>query len=89
MNETPAGTPPKTVYIQYTLDYQPGANATNSRPLDVYFQDVTGCGDSTVDVPGNGGPGSVYTKSRTWQAPRDGMPFSPAVTSTRAASTSP
>ena len=73
MNETPAGTPAKTVYIQYTLDYQPGANATNSRPLDVYFQDTTGCGGSTFDVPGNGGPGSVYTKSRTWPAPQDGI----------------
>jgi hypothetical protein len=33
MNETPPGTPAKTVYIQYTLSYQPGANATNSRPV--------------------------------------------------------
>jgi hypothetical protein len=73
MNETPAGTPPMTVYIQYTLDYQPGANATNSRPLDVYFQDVTGCGNSTYDVPGNGGPGSVHTNSRSWVAPYDGI----------------
>ncbi len=57
MNETPAGTPAKTVYIEYKLGYQPGANATNSRPVDVYFQDITGCGSSTYDVPGNGGPG--------------------------------
>jgi hypothetical protein len=63
----------RTVYIQYTLGYQPGANATNSRPVDALFQDVTGCGDSTYDVPGNGGPGSVDTKSRTWTAPRDGI----------------
>lgn len=73
MNETAPGTPAKTVYIEYTLDYQPGANATNSRPLDVYFQDITGCGGSTYDVPGNGGPGSVHTKSRSWTAPRDGI----------------
>jgi hypothetical protein len=73
MNETPAGTPDKTVYIEYTLDYQPGANATNSRPLDVYFEDVTGCGGSTFDVPGDGGPGSVFTKSKSWAAPRDGI----------------
>ena len=64
MNETPAGTPAKTVYIQYTLGYQPGANATNSRPVEPLFLDITGCGNSTYDVPGNGGPGSVYTKSR-------------------------
>lgn len=73
MNETAAGTPEKTVYIQYTLEYQPGANATNSRPVDALFQDVTGCGGSTFDVPGNGGPGSVYTKSRSWRAPSDGL----------------
>jgi hypothetical protein len=73
MNETPPGTPAKTVYIEYTLDYQPGANATNSRPLDVYFQDITGCGDSTYDVPGNGGPGSVHVRSASWPAPADGL----------------
>jgi hypothetical protein len=73
MNETPAGTPAKKVYIEYTLDYQPGANATNSRAVDMYFQDVTGCGGSTYQVPGDGGPGSVHVKSRSWTAPRDGI----------------
>lgn len=70
MNETDAT---KTVYIEYTLSYQPGANATNSRPVDAYFQDVTGCGGSTYDVPGTGGPGSVHTKTASWTAPRDGL----------------
>jgi len=70
MNET-AST--RTVYIQYTLKYQPGANATNSRPVEPWFMDITGCGNSTYDVPGNGGPGSVHARSRSWQAPRDGM----------------
>lgn len=73
MNETPPGTPAKTVYIEYTLDYQPGATAANSRPVTPLFMDVTGCGNSTYDVPGNGGPGSVHTKSRTWTSPADGM----------------
>jgi hypothetical protein len=73
MNTTPPGTPAKTVYIQYTLDYQPGANATNSRPVQPLFQDVTGCGASTFDVPGTGRPGSFYFKSREWVAPTDGM----------------
>ena len=73
MNMTPPGTPAKTVYIQYTLDYQPGANATNSRPVQPLFQDVTGCGGSTFDVPGTGGPGSFYYKSRSWTAARNGM----------------
>ncbi len=73
MNMTPPGTPAKTVYIQYTLGYQPGANATNTRPVTPYFMDVTGCGNSTFDVPGNGGPGSVYAKSRSWTFPTDGI----------------
>jgi hypothetical protein len=73
MNETPPGTPAKTVYIEYTLDYQPGANATNSRPVGAYFQDITGCGNSTYDIPGNGGPGSVHTRTASWTAPADGM----------------
>ncbi|HEU0023533.1 MAG TPA: hypothetical protein VFQ12_02805 [Thermoleophilaceae bacterium] len=70
MNETSTQ---RTVYIEYTLEYQPGANASNSRPVDVYFQDTTGCGGSTYDIPGNGGPGSVHTNSRSWAAPRDGL----------------
>lgn len=73
MNMTPPGTPAKTFYIQYTLTYQPGATATNSRGVMPLFQDVTGCGNSEFDVPGGGGPGSVYTKSRDWTAPREGM----------------
>jgi Stress up-regulated Nod 19 len=70
MNET---TTTRTVYIEYTLGYQPGANATNSRPVSALFQDVTGCGGSTYDVPGDGGPGSVDSRSRSWTAPRDGL----------------
>jgi hypothetical protein len=73
MNMNPPNSPPLIVYIQYTLDYQPGANATNSRPVQPLFQDVTGCGGSTFDVPGNGGSGSFYYKSRAWQATRDGI----------------
>jgi hypothetical protein len=37
------------------------------------FQDITGCGNSVYDIPGDGGPGSVHTKSRSWTAPRDGL----------------
>jgi hypothetical protein len=70
MNETSSQ---RTVYIEYTLEYQPGANATNSRAVDVYFQDITGCGNSTYDIPGDGGPGSVHTRSASWTAPRDGL----------------
>jgi len=70
MNETQTT---RTVYIEYTLKYQPGANSTNTRPVQPWFMDVTGCGDSTYDVPGTGGPGSYHVRSRTWQAPRDGI----------------
>ena len=73
MNMNPPNSPALTVYIQYTLDYQPGANATNSRPVQPQFQDVTGCGGSTYQVPGNGGPGSFHYNSRSWTAQRDGM----------------
>lgn len=70
MNETATT---RTVYIEYQLDYQPGANATNSRPLEALFLDVTGCGNSTYDVPGTGGPGSVHTNSRSFAAPQNGI----------------
>jgi len=60
------------VYLEYTLDYQPGATAQNSRSVTPFFLDITGCGSSVYDVPGNGGPGSVHTNSRTWTAPWTG-----------------
>ncbi|MBK5289120.1 MAG: hypothetical protein JJE46_11720 [Acidimicrobiia bacterium] len=64
---------PMTVYIQYKVGYQTGATAANTRNVVPYFADVTGCGGSVFNVPGNGGMGSVYTKSRTWNAPTDGI----------------
>jgi hypothetical protein len=60
------------VYIQYDIGYQPGATTTNSRPVTPFFLDVTGCGNSEYDVPGDGGPGSVHTNTRTFTAPWDG-----------------
>jgi hypothetical protein len=35
--------------------------------------DITGCGNSVYDVPGDGGTGSIHTNSRSWTAPRDGI----------------
>lgn len=36
-----------------------------------FFLDVTGCGNSEYDVPGNGGLGSVHSNSRSWAVPWD------------------
>jgi hypothetical protein len=60
------------VYIQYKVGYQPGATAANTRAVTPFFLDVTGCGNSEYDVPGNGGAGSVHTLSRSWTVPWDG-----------------
>lgn len=62
----------RQVYIQYKVGYQPGATPQNTRGVTPFFLDVTGCGNSEYDVPGNGGPGSVHTNTRTWTAPWDG-----------------
>jgi hypothetical protein len=61
------------VYVQYKLGYQPGGTASNTRNVTPYFMDITGCATSQFNVPGNGGPGSVYTKTKSWVAPADGM----------------
>jgi hypothetical protein len=63
---------PREVYIQYTVGCQPGTTAQNSRAVTPFFLDVTGCGNSTYDVPGDGGPGSIHTQARTWSAPWNG-----------------
>jgi len=63
---------PQQVYIQYKVGYQTGANSSNTRSVTPFFLDVTGCGGSTYQVPGNGGPGSVHTNTRTWTAPWGG-----------------
>ena len=60
------------VYIQYKVGYQPGATAQNTRGVTPFFLDVTGCGNSEYDVPGDGGPGSVHTNTRSWTVPWDG-----------------
>lgn len=62
----------RQVTLQYRIRYQPGADATNSRPVTPFFLDVTGCSNSEYDVPGDGGPGSVHTATRTFTVPWDG-----------------
>lgn len=66
------GTTAREVYIQYKVGYQPGATAENTRGVTPFFLDITGCGNSEYDVPGNGGPGSVHTNARTWTMPWGG-----------------
>jgi hypothetical protein len=70
MNES---TEPMEVYIEYEMGVQPDATAENTRGLTPFFLDITGCGNSEYDIPGDGGPGSVHTQTATWQAPWDGM----------------
>ncbi len=61
----------KTYYIEYEIDYV--TNLTNKRPVKSYYYDVDNCwGDSEFNVPGTGGPGSVFTKQINYTAPRNG-----------------
>jgi hypothetical protein len=63
----------KTVYIKYDIDYVAYDSPAAARAVTPYWQDVTGaCTNSEFDVPGTGGAGSVYTKSRTFTAPKNG-----------------
>jgi Stress up-regulated Nod 19 len=61
----------QTVYIEYDVGYQRGATAQNSRGVRAFFLDVAGC-TAAYNVPGNGGPGSIHTQTRTWTAPFSG-----------------
>jgi hypothetical protein len=63
--------PLNNIYIEYEIGLQRGANAENSRGVRAFFLDVTGC-RAAYNVPGDGGPGSVHTATRTWTAPWDG-----------------
>jgi hypothetical protein len=70
MNES---TTAQTVYIQYKVGYQTGATAQNTRGVTPFFLDVTGCNAGSIyQVPGNGGPGSVHTNTRSWTIPWSG-----------------
>ena len=89
MNETPPGTPAKTVYIQYTLGYQPGANATNSRPVDAYFHGRHRLRQLDLRRARQRRPRQRPHEVRApGPRPVTGSRCSPAATSTRAASTS-
>ena len=64
----------QTVYIQYTVDYVAATDPAAARPVTPFFLDVTGCGtNAEFNVPGNGGTGSVFTKTRTITAPWTGV----------------
>lgn len=65
---------PQTIYIQYTVSYLPAGDPAASRAVTPFFLDVTGCGtNAEFNVPGNGGPNSVFTRTRTFTAPWSGL----------------
>ncbi|MDP9332031.1 MAG: hypothetical protein M3Q30_01780 [Actinomycetota bacterium] len=65
---------PRTVYIQYTVGYVAASDPAASRPVTPFFMDVTGCGtNAQFNVPGTGGPGSIYTRTRSITAPWTGV----------------
>jgi hypothetical protein len=64
---------PKKFYVQYTLGIQYYANATNTRFVTPYWADSSTCpAGTTWNVPGNGGFGSIETRTKTWSMPFDG-----------------
>ncbi|MCX7621284.1 MAG: hypothetical protein N2037_10625, partial [Acidimicrobiales bacterium] len=64
----------QTLYVKYTVGLQRGATPENTRPLTPFWTDWDGCpaGDVRV-VPGDGGPGSVYSLSHQWAMPSAGI----------------
>jgi hypothetical protein len=57
-------------YIQYKITYETGAQLA---PAYMVWLDVKNClSDPVFDVPGGGGPGSIYSRSTTWTAPEPG-----------------
>lgn len=66
-----AGSPEIEVFIAYTLEWISSGSAY--RPLVPCYLDVTGCeGNSTYDVPGDGGPMSEHVKNSSWVSPVSG-----------------
>ena len=64
----------RTVSIKWSVGYVPYSSPLAARNVTPYWYDVTGpCTNSEFAVPGGGGSGSVYTKSRTFTAPRAGI----------------
>jgi hypothetical protein len=65
------GDMPMSVSIEYTVEWSEPGPFLDVEP---YFFDVTGCwGDSTFDVPGGGGPDSVYEKPNEYTMTRQGL----------------
>ena len=61
---------PMTVSIEYTVEYSEPGTFLDVEP---YFLDTTGCwGDSTFVVPGDGGPGSTFAKTKEYTMTRQG-----------------
>ena len=63
----------RQVYISYEVHYDTSLDASNSRPLTPLWMDVDGCGDAEWDVPGDGGAGSTYSRTRDIAMPAAGV----------------
>jgi plastocyanin len=66
MNHQPRA---ETVYLEYTFRVTDEPGLTDVKP---YWISVSCQRNKIYSVPGNGGPGAVHTRSRTWVAPRGG-----------------
>jgi hypothetical protein len=62
---------PLDVAVRYTVTYS-DARVPDFRDVEPFFFDVDGCwGDSVFQVPGDGGPGSVFDKRNEYVMNRD------------------
>lgn len=58
------------IFIEYEIDLLPGLDHPDLVEATPYFMDVAGdCGTAEFDVPGDGGPGSTFTKSADFPMP--------------------
>jgi hypothetical protein len=62
---------PLSVSIAYTITYTKGA-PKNMKDVTPFWFDATTCGASSYNVPGDGGPGSIHSRTATFTMPSNG-----------------